>query len=141
MKEINALASRGGPAGMLGGIGVRLMSRRITSRDSLDEDMWNFVHSSGDVLTSGLLSNRRGIHRGLFQEGIPVDFLKSADLKSRRHEYKLLILPLPISMSQELIRDVSDYLRNGGPLISGPFPGRFSRYGVASPGELPRDVI
>ena len=104
----------------------------------LDEETWNFIVASGDTLRSHFITHLRGIHRGLWQEAIPVDFLDSTELATRGGQYKALILPLPMYMSDELMRGVSGYVQNGGTLISGPFPGRFSHYGFASPGELPR---
>ena len=103
----------------------------------LDEGMWNFVASSGEPFKSEFVGALRGVHRALWQEGIPIDFLDSADLPARGAHYHAVILPFPISMGNELIANVSSYVANGGTLISGPFPGRFSRHGFASPGELP----
>ena len=106
----------------------------------LDEGTWDFSVASGEQLQSGFVSHLRGIHRGLWQEAIPVDFLDATDLAERGRQYKALILPMPICMSNELIHGVSSYVQDGGTLISGPFPGRFSGYGFASPGELPREI-
>lgn len=106
----------------------------------LDEGLWNFVSCSGEPIKSGFVGALRGVHRALWQESIPVDFLDSTDLKAQGANYRALILPLPISMSDGLIEQVSNYVRKGGTLISGPFPGRFSRYGFGTPGELPRAV-
>ncbi len=106
----------------------------------LDEAMWDFAVASGDTLRSNFADHLRGIHRGLWQEAIPVDFLDVSDLTTRGGQYQALILPLPIYMSDELMRGVNSYVGNGGALISGPFPGRFSHYGFASPGELPQEM-
>jgi beta-galactosidase len=106
----------------------------------LDESTWNFVHASGEPLLSGFVANLRGIHQGLWQEAIPVDFLNSTELDTRGQQYQALILPLPISMSKDLIGKVCRYVQNGGTLISGPFPGRFSEYGFGVAGELPPEM-
>jgi len=107
----------------------------------LDEGLWNFVRSSGDLISGAFVAQMRGVHRALFQSGIAVDLLDSTDLRERGAQYGSLILPLPISMSTALMKQVRDYVNNGGTLISGPFPGRFSQYGFGVPGEMPREMV
>lgn len=103
----------------------------------IDEDLYNFVNASGDAVKNAFGANLRGLHGGLFQEGVPVDFLDIGDLVSTGASYKALIHPFPLAMSEQQIEPLRAYVRSGGVLISGPCPGRFDRYGFGVPGEMP----
>src|SRR5579863_8940815 len=69
----------------------------------IDEDLWNFVNSSGDEIKNNFVENLRGIHQALWQEGIPVDFLDAGDIGLAGANYKVLIHPLPVALSREAI--------------------------------------
>jgi beta-galactosidase GanA len=106
----------------------------------IDEDLWSFVNGSGEPLKTNFLSNLRGIHRALFQEGYPVDFLDAGDIAAKGGQYKVLIHPLPLALSAQAITDLRDYVHAGGTLISGPCPGRFDRFGFGTAGEMPQSL-
>ena len=106
----------------------------------IDEDLWNFVNSSGDEIKSSFVSNLRGIHQALWQEGIPVDFLDAGDVGSAGAGYKALIHPFPLALSADAIAALRSYVYAGGTLISGPCPGRYGRFGFGAPGEMPVEV-
>jgi hypothetical protein len=106
----------------------------------IDEDLWNFVNSSGEEVKKNFVSNQRGIHQALWQEGVPVDFLDAGDVGSAGANYKVLIHPFPVALSGEAIEALRNFVRGGGTLISGPCPGRYDRVGFGVPGETPRAV-
>lgn len=114
---------------------------RASTAIVLDENLWSFVVGSGEPLKSTFVSNLRGIHRALWQEGIPVDFLDAGGVAHLGSHYKALIHPLPISLSSSAIESLRAYVHQGGTLISGPLPGRFDGYGFGMPGEMPRSLI
>ena len=74
----------------------------------IDEDLWNFVNSSGDEIKNNFVANLRGIHQALWQEGIPVDFLDAGESSAAGANYKVLIHPFPVALSGEAV----DALRN-----------------------------
>lgn len=103
----------------------------------IDEDLWNFVQSSGEEIKSSFVANLRGIHQALWQQGIPVDFLDAGDVRPAGPNYKALIHPFPIALSAPAADALRDYVHAGGTLLSGPCPGRYDRFGFGIPGEMP----
>ncbi|MBV8774255.1 MAG: beta-galactosidase [Deltaproteobacteria bacterium] len=103
----------------------------------IDENLWNFVISSGEPLKTNFLSNLRGIHRSLWEQSISIDFIDTPDIARAWPQYKALIHPLPICLSDKSIAAINAYVQQGGTLISGPLPGRFDGYGFGMPGEMP----
>ncbi len=79
----------------------------------------------------------RGIHRSLWNEGIPVDFLSDTQLAARGNDYKALLLSMPAALKPGLIDALRQYVAQGGTLISEACPGRLSEYGFAAPGAMP----
>ncbi len=79
----------------------------------------------------------RGWYRLLWDLGIPVDFLEVSELdETYANEYKAIIAPFPIALSEEVARKLSHYVEQGGSLISEAAPGRLNEYGYAVRGEL-----
>ncbi len=83
----------------------------------------------------------RGWHRLLWDLGITADFVELSDTSladslSRLAGYKALILPFPLSISEELAALLAAYVRAGGNLISEACPGRVTEHAFASRGEL-----
>jgi beta-galactosidase len=79
----------------------------------------------------------RGWHRLLWDANIPVDFVNVDDLGSERtHAYRALILPFPVSMSEDVAQKLGAYVEQGGNLISSACPGRITEHGFANRGEL-----
>jgi hypothetical protein len=107
----------------------------------IDEDLWNFVNSSGDEIKNSFVANLRGVHQALWQEGIPVDFLDAGDLSAASANYKVLIHPFPVALSSEALDGLRNFVQAGGMLVSGPCPGRYDRFGFGVRGEMPAAVI
>jgi hypothetical protein len=79
----------------------------------------------------------RGWHRMLWDAGIPVDFIEVTELDEKYiNEYKAIILPFPLSISEEVASKLEKYVLQGGNLISEACPGRLNAYGFANRGEL-----
>ncbi len=89
---------------------------------------WGSGHLAYDV---------RGWHRLLWDAGIPVDFLEASELdESYAGDYAALILPFPLSLSEDTIRGLTEYVEAGGNLISEACPGRISELGSCHRGEM-----
>jgi len=69
----------------------------------------------------------QGLYRTLWSMGVAADFLAPADMASGKvNEYKTLILPFPIALSDVNAERLKAYVREGGVLISEACPGRYS---------------
>jgi beta-galactosidase len=69
--------------------------------------------------TNSLSESLQGIHRAFYEKNIRVDFLHVADLESEKlMQYKLLIAPYPVMMSQQHIQSLVEYVKRGGRLIA-----------------------
>ena len=87
---------------------------------------------------NGQLSySTRGWHRLLWELGFPVDFVEltyaTAEMLSG---YQVLILPIPLSISETLAEKLAQYVKGGGNLISEANPGQINEHAVANRGEL-----
>jgi len=79
----------------------------------------------------------RGWHRILWDACIPVDFIEVSELdEDYIDEYNAIILPFPLSISEEIACKLKKYVQKGGNLISEACPGRLNDYGFANRGEL-----
>jgi beta-galactosidase len=79
----------------------------------------------------------RGWYRLLWDLGIPVDFLEVSELdQAYAAQYKAIIMPFPIALSEEVAGKLVRYVENGGDLISEAGPGRLNEHGYANRGEL-----
>lgn len=84
-----------------------------------------------------LMYSTRGWHRLLWEQGIAVDFVEVSELSEPWiGEYKLLILPFPLSVSDRVAELLTRYVKRGGHLVSEACPGRFDPYGYGNRGEL-----
>jgi hypothetical protein len=93
---------------------------------AVDEHLYHFTAASG--LREHLAYTIRGIYRSLWESGVSADFVDAQRLNDAP-KYRALILPFPIALSLQVIRALKEYVENGGTLISGPCPSRFSKYG------------
>jgi beta-galactosidase len=99
---------------------------------------WNYqfcasMAEGGDHLAYSL----RGWYRLLWEAGIPVDFLEASDLgASQGPRPRVLILPFPLSLSEQLAEKLARYVAEGGNLISEAAPGRMNEHGYCTRGEL-----
>jgi len=98
----------------------------------------NFQYAQ--CLTQGadnLAYSVRGWHRLLWDAGMPFDFIEAGQLKeSFVREYKALILPFPLSLSEQVAEDLAAYVAQGGNLISEAACGRIDEHAFANRGEL-----
>ena len=79
----------------------------------------------------------RGWYRLLWEAGIPVDFLEAGELdEPYTGAYKAIIVPFPLSLSEETAGKLARYVGQGGTLISEAAPGRIDEHAYCNRGEL-----
>ena len=87
----------------------------------------------------------RGWHRLLWEAGIPADFVNLENLGTNFEEGDhagptgippILILPFPLSISEDLAARLVAFVAEGGNLICEAVPGRINEHGVANRGEI-----
>jgi len=79
----------------------------------------------------------RGWHRLLWEAGIPVDFVAASVFEEiDLLEYKAIIAPFPISISDEILHQLSHYVESGGNLISEAGVARISENSYSNRGEI-----
>jgi beta-galactosidase len=79
----------------------------------------------------------RGWHRLLWELGFLVDFLEVQELDALyAQDYKVIILPFPLSLSEEVVHKLARFVENGGNLISEAAPGRLNEHAFANRGEM-----
>ncbi len=79
----------------------------------------------------------RGWHRLLWDLGIPVDFIEAADLNAASlSQYKAIIMPFPVSISDTVLSALEKYANDGGNLVSEAAIARFDQNGYANRGEI-----
>lgn len=84
-----------------------------------------------------LAYSTRGWHRLLWQSGIPVDFLEASELdEPYAGKYKVIIMPYPLSISEQIASKLVNYVQDGGNLVSEAGPGRIDEHGFCNRGEL-----
>jgi beta-galactosidase len=81
-----------------------------------------------------LAYSTRGWHRLLWELGIPVDFV-NVDVQPKSLP-KVLILPFPLSISEETAAKIVAYVEQGGHLICEATPGRLNEHNQANRGEI-----
>ncbi len=60
-----------------------------------------------------------GLYRAFFEQNIPVDFVPSEDVAMNRlGQYKILFLPFPVMLSQEVADGVKRYVEAGGTAVA-----------------------
>ena len=78
----------------------------------------------------------RGWHRLLWELNVPVDFVDVDHNLCDASQYKVLILPFPLSLSEKVAAQLAHYVEEGGNLISEAAPGRINEEGFCNRGEL-----
>jgi beta-galactosidase len=79
----------------------------------------------------------RGWYHLLWRNGYPVDFVNITDIDSTTSgQYKVLILPFPLSLSDKLALKLKDFISGGGNLICEGAAGRLSENSLAVRGEM-----
>ena len=106
----------------------------------INEDLWHFVQAKGvygENLNEHLSYTIRGIYKMLWDAGVWVDFIEANEMTLEElSKYKVVILPFPLAMSDDVLELLKKYVASGGVLLSEACPGRHDRYGFARPGEL-----
>jgi beta-galactosidase GanA len=101
-------------------------------------DEWNY--QLVQLMAQGhehLAYSVRGWYRLLWELNIPVDFVEASQLdEAFIGDYRALLLPFPLSMSEEVARGLARYVEGGGNLISEAAPGRMDSHGYCNRGEL-----
>lgn len=99
---------------------------------------WNYQFCS--TMSQGgehLAYSVRGWHRLLWEAGIPVDFVEVSELdEEHTGQYRALVFPFPISLSEEVVKKLAQYVEGGGNLISEACPGRITEHAFCNRGEL-----
>jgi beta-galactosidase len=102
----------------------------------VNENQWHFSQATGNASTH-LSFTIRGIYKMLWEAGVWVDFIETGLVKVEElRNYKAVILPFPLSLSDRVFRKLKDYVASGGVLVSEACPGRYDEYGFTRPGEL-----
>lgn len=78
----------------------------------------------------------RGWHTLLWEAGIPADILEAGQMEDHGKHYRVILLPFPLSISEELAVKLAAYVSGGGVLVSEAAPGRLNQYNVANRGEI-----
>lgn len=76
-----------------------------------------FTSEGQPVGYNNLSESLQGVHRAFYEQGYQVDFLHVRDLEARAKNYRLVIAPYPVMISQKYIRDLIDYVKSGGTLL------------------------
>jgi beta-galactosidase len=78
-----------------------------------------FTGEGQTIGVNNVSESLQGVHRAYFERGIPVDFLHVMDLTPERsNQYKLLIVPYPVMMSQSDVKKLKAYVEAGGTLVT-----------------------
>ena len=79
----------------------------------------------------------RGWHRLLWDAGVPVDFVAVSELaKSYVGDYKVMVVPFMLAMSEDTAGKLCSYVNGGGNVICEAAVGRFNECGFSNRGEL-----
>jgi beta-galactosidase len=116
--------------------------RRSETGIIVDEDNFNGcsrLAQGGD----GFAYSMRGWYRYMFDNNVSVDFVCTEELdKEYINQYKLLILPFPLFMSDKTAANLERYVKSGGMLVSEATPGRITANGITRRGNMAmRDVF
>ena len=81
--------------------------------------------------------NLRGHYARLWRLGIPVDFVSEEEVAAGALAgYKVAILPMPLSLNDDHLARLADWVAAGGALVSDACPGRFDRHGFCRRAQL-----
>jgi hypothetical protein len=102
----------------------------------MNEDLRHFVEGSGFRVNDHVLYTIRGIYKALWDEGIRCDFIAADQIGSVGKQYRVLIQPFALALSEEVTEAYQAYVREGGVLICEATPGRLGKYGYGFPAEM-----
>ena len=99
---------------------------------------WNYQFCASMLQGGEHLSySVRGWHHLLWESGLPVDLVEVSELSQTYvSQYKALILPFPLSLSEAVATKLAQYVEGGGNLISEACPGRMNEHAYCRRGEL-----
>ena len=101
----------------------------------INEWNWQFCQSmreGGEHLAYSV----RGWHRLLWEMGVPAEFVELSMPEETLARYRALVLPFPISLSEEAAAKLARYVEQGGHLISEACPGRITEHAQCNRGEI-----
>ncbi|SNZ01762.1 beta-galactosidase [Flagellimonas pacifica] len=107
-------------------------------------DVAIFVNEGNYQITNNMLNggknlefSTRGWHRLFWEANIPVDFIEASVLdETDLLKYKAIVMPFPISISDELVEKLSTYVELGGHLISEAAIANYSENSYSNRGEI-----
>jgi beta-galactosidase len=103
---------------------------------ALDENNYQYCVST-EKAKEPVIYSTRGWHRYLWDLGIPVDFVNVAGSDNEvLKKYRAIVFPFPLSLPEAVVVKLSDYVRQGGNLISEACIGRVDENGFCRRGEL-----
>lgn len=103
----------------------------------VDERRYQFASASEPAyILSQSVASVRGLYKALWGAGFAADFVNVEQLSGSEAAYKVLLLPAPLCMSNDVAARLAEYVKAGGTLISEATPGRFDEYGFGAPDEL-----
>lgn len=74
-----------------------------------------------------------GVHRALFPHNVPLDYVHANHLSAEAlRQYKLVVLPYPLMLSEAAATPLKEYVRNGGALVAEARLGWNNERGLAS---------
>lgn len=75
-----------------------------------------------------------GAHNALFPTNVPVDFVHINEITpASLSQYKLVVFPYPAMLPQVAVKALTEYVRNGGALVTEARAGWNDEHGAASP--------
>lgn len=114
-------------------------NNREISKVAIAVNEWNFSLCSNmkNEVEEHITYSVRGWHKFLWERGISVDFVEISvqDFEVIK-DYETIILPFPISISEEIAEKLERYVQSGGNLISEACNGRINAEGFCNRGEL-----
>ncbi len=102
----------------------------------INEDNYQFCRSFYGT-DRHLYNSIRGWYHMLWRSGYPVDFVISTDVDAKAaDQYKALILPFPLELSDKFALQLKEYVSAGGNLICEGAAGRINENSLAVRGEM-----
>jgi beta-galactosidase len=102
----------------------------------INEDNYQFCKSFYET-DMHLSYSVRGWYHLLWRNGYPVDFVNITDINDHTaDQYKVLILPFPLSLSDKFALQMKDYISAGGNLICEGAAGRLNENCLSVRGEI-----
>ena len=102
----------------------------------INEDNYQFCRSFYGT-ERHLYNSIRGWYHILWRSGYPVDFVIITDIDAKTAgQYKALILPFPLELSDKLALQLKEYVSAGGNLICEGAAGRINENSLAVRGEM-----